>query len=218
MGKGFRAALLVALALAAASCSSGGDSTAAPKGGCEEVLGEAGVGWVGQKSGRELTAEESAGPVDLKGARVDYYEQLKAYDPDEEHSGTELCSIRRYESGKERAFTVEFGPSSTGFDFKVDGVGGEKTANLNADVRLHQRKTVNGVEQYGVYVRCKIPGTPPRQLDRTPLAGVMTDTLTGDSSARTHMKQLLYAARTMVRALDCDNKPVVPADPPSSVL
>ncbi|BFO15823.1 hypothetical protein SHKM778_22110 [Streptomyces sp. KM77-8] len=85
----------------------------------------------------------------------------------------------------------------------------------NEDVKLDLTKDFKGVTHYGVYVRCKIPGTPLEQENITPLAGVLTDTLTEGTSEATRITHLLHSTRVMVDSLGCENKPSIPSRPPS---
>ncbi|MFC9456410.1 hypothetical protein [Streptomyces sp. NPDC056983] len=205
----------IMMALVVTACTDGGKEAGSPRSACGEALGTAGVAWFERKAGKlEVDADNSS--TDLKEARSEYYKQMNPYDPDAQNWAAEICDVRRYVSGRERVFTLVYGPSSVPFNSDSGEEDGTMTS-LNSDVKLHQRQDVHGKVEYGVYVRCKVSGTPPQQLDETPLAGVMTDTLTGDTSAREHMKHLLHSTQVMARALACQNKPAIPSEPPSSV-
>ncbi len=119
------------------------------------------------------------------------------------------------EPGESKSLNIEFGPSSTPFDFdkrkKVDGF----VTIVNEDVKLHQRKDPKSVTHYGIYVKCEIPGTPPDQEDITPLAGVLTDTLTENTAETIHMTYLLRSTKVVVDSLGCENNPSIPSRPPA---
>ncbi|MFF3244371.1 hypothetical protein ACFYWY_11720 [Streptomyces sp. NPDC002870] len=68
-----------------------------------------------------------------------------------------------------------------------------------------------------MFIKCKIPGTPAKQESGVPIEGSMSDTLTGDTSARTHFTHLPHSARVVAKSFGCQNKPVVPFEPPASV-
>lgn len=48
-----------------------------------------------------------------------------------------------------------------------------------------------------------------------PLAGAMTDTLTGDTGTRSHPQYFLHSARVVAKVFACRNDPTVPTKPPA---
>ncbi|MFC4608365.1 hypothetical protein ACFO9E_11120 [Streptomyces maoxianensis] len=208
---------VTALVLTATSCSSGDDTSTSAADGCEEALGDSGVEWVESHTDVDGGGELDRGGVDLEEARAQHYKQVESGGSDGSHWSSELCAMTAFDAGKKKELRVEFGPSSLPFDFQVKGAEDGTVTPVNSDVKLHQVEDSKGVVQYGVYVKCKIPGTAPDQETETPLAGVMADTLTSGTSARDHMKYLLHSARAMADALDCQNKPTIPAEPPAAV-
>jgi len=208
---------LVALVLTATSCTAHDDASKMPADGCEEILGDAGIKWV--ESHADLAADDDLdrGGVDLKEARAQYYKQTEAEGSDGPHWSSDLCTLTTFDAGKKKELKVEFGPSSLPFDFQAKGAEGGVVTPINSNVKLHQVDDYKGVPKYGVYVKCEIPGTSARQAAKTPLAGVMTDTLTTGTSAREHMKYLLRSARAMADALECQNKPTIPGEPPAAL-
>ncbi|TWF84858.1 hypothetical protein FHX78_111800 [Streptomyces capillispiralis] len=152
--------------------------------------------------------------MSLKESREEYLKQMQSWDPEGTHWSSELCTMSKSGAGKNAVLRIEFGPSSTPFDF--DSKGSEGTTTLvNSDVRLHQVKDHREVTHYGIYVKCKMPGTPPHQASRTPLAGVLTDTLTENTSTEAHVTYLLRSTRAVVKSLECENKPTVPVSYPA---
>ncbi|MFI6929934.1 hypothetical protein [Streptomyces sp. NPDC050287] len=209
--------VLVALALTATSCTADDDASISPADGCEETLGDSGIKWVESHADLPGGSDLDRGGVDLKEARAQHYQQMESGGSDEPHWSSELCTLTTFDAGKKKELKVEFGPSSLPFDFHTESTQKGIVTPVNSDVKLHQVEDAKGVAQYGVYVKCKIPGTSPRQETETPLAGVMTDTLTSGTSVRDHMKYVLRSARAMADALDCQNEPTIPADPPDSL-
>ncbi|MDX3589029.1 hypothetical protein [Streptomyces europaeiscabiei] len=163
--------------------------------------------------------ELDRGGVDLEEARAQHDKQLESGGSDGSHWSSELCTTTAFDAGKKKELRVQFGPSSLPLDFQVEGSEDGTITPVHSDVKLHQAEDYKGVVQYGVYVKCTIPGTSPDQETETPLTGVMTDTLTltSGTSARNHIKYLLHSARAMADALDCRNKPTIPAEPPAAV-
>lgn len=204
---------VAALLLTATSCSTEGDASTSAADGCEEALGDSGIAWVGSHADVAGGGELDRGGVDLKDARAQHYKQMESGGSDGSHWSSELCTITAFDAGKKKELKVEFGPSSLPFDFQTKGAEEGTITPVNSDVKLHQVEDSRGVVRYGVYVKCKIPGTSSRQETETPLAGVMTDTLTSGTSARDHMKYLLHSARVMADSLKCRNDPTIPAEP-----
>jgi hypothetical protein len=207
--------ILASLALPVTSCSTGAGEPQSTPDGCEEVLGSSGIKWVNDHATGDTGETIERSTMSLKESREEYLKQMQSWDPEGAHWASELCTMRKFSSGKNAVLRIEFGPSSTPFDFDTKGSEGTTTL-VNSDVKLHQVKDHREVTHYGIYVKCKMPGTPPHQASRTPLAGVLTDTLTEDTSADAHVTYLLRSARAVVRSLECENKPVVPVNYPTS--
>ncbi|MFD7403165.1 hypothetical protein ACFV7R_10930 [Streptomyces sp. NPDC059866] len=208
---------VAALVLTATSCSAEDDTPTSAADGCEEALGGSGIEWVESHADVAGGGELDRGGVDLKEARAQHYKQMESGGSDGFHWSSELCTMTAFDAGKKKELRVEFGPSSLPFDFQTKSAEDGIVTPVNSDVKLHRVDDSKGVVQYGVYVKCKIPGTSPRQETETPLAGVMTDTLTSGTSVRDHMKYLLHSARAMADVLDCQNEPKVPAKPPAGL-
>ncbi|MEU1708254.1 hypothetical protein ABZ478_23240 [Streptomyces sp. NPDC005706] len=207
--------LLAALVMAATSCSAETDNPDRAADSCAAVLGESGVKWI-----KGNVAKNQVRDLDWEGdklgrARDQYRRQMESWDPDGQHWESEVCTVSRSRYPVSKRLMLEFGPSSLAFDAPM-GAGNGKVTPVNSDVFLHQVSDYRGDTHYGVYVKCKIKGTPERQGTRTPLAGVLTDTLTRGTSDREHMSYLLHATRVMVRTLDCQNKPSVPTTAPAT--
>ncbi|WP_200307288.1 hypothetical protein [Streptomyces adelaidensis] len=208
-----------ALFLTATSCTTEESPSTTAADGCEEALGDSGVKWVESHADIADGDDLDRGSVDLKEARAQHYKQLEDGGSDEyqQHWSSEICKMITYGAGKSKELRLEFGPSSLSFYFEEKGKQEGVITPVNSGVKLHQVDGYKGVIHYSVYVKCKIPGTSPRQEMENPLAGVMTDTLTSGTSDRDHMKYLLRSARAMADALDCENKPTIPAEPPAAV-
>ncbi|WP_328506022.1 hypothetical protein [Streptomyces sp. NBC_00391] len=210
---------IAALLLTATSCTTEESPSTTAADGCEEALGDSGVKWVESHADLADGDDLDRGGVDLEEARAQHYKQMEDGGSDEYqyHWSSEICKMIAFDAGESKELRLEFGPSSLPFDFEKKETQEGTITPVNSDVKLHQVDDYKGVVQYGVYVKCKISGTSPRQEMENPLAGVMTDTLTSGTSDRDHMKYLLRSARAMVDALDCENKPTIPAEPPAAV-
>lgn len=213
---------LLLLGMAACTADKSEDSAAAEQATCRELLGSAGMNWLEERTGGPGKARMKSN-IDLKKARSLFYEQVGNWDPDS--TGTpsfaeaDVCraSMDVNDPGKELA--IEYGPSILAFDvpFPDSGKEGKPTVTpVNSDVRLIRRPFDDEV-RYFVFIKCKIPGTPAKQENGVPIEGSMSDTLTGDTSARTHFTHLLHSARVVAKSFGCQNKPVVPFEPPASV-
>lgn len=207
--------VLVSLALPTTSCATGEAGPTPAADGCEEVLGSSGIKWVENHVAEDTGETIERSGLDLKKNREEYLKQMKSWDPQDTHWSSELCTMSKFSSGKNKTLRIEFGPSSVPFDFDTKNSKGVTTV-VNGDVKLHQVEDAQEVTHYGIYVKCKIPGTPPQQASRTPLAGVLTDTLTNGTSPGAHMTYLLRSTRAVVSNLQCENKPVIPANLPTS--
>ncbi|MGA5127989.1 hypothetical protein ACPCAG_32385 [Streptomyces pseudogriseolus] len=199
------------LAFSVTSCSTD-DEKAKPASGCEEVLGAAGLEWVQEKAQAD---DIERGGVNLDEFRREYYRQMKPWKPNAQRWESEVCTIKSTELGDGKKLTIEFGPSSTPFDFDEKKNPDGTVTPVNADLKLQQVRDFKDVTHYGVYVKCKVSGTSPRQEIVTPLAGVMTDTLTAGTSDAVHMRHLLRATQAVVDLLGCENDPSIPATPPA---
>ncbi|MEV4684775.1 hypothetical protein [Streptomyces kurssanovii] len=184
---------------------------------CREILGDAGVGWLqdGVGKGGELTMSSTN---DLEDARLSFRSQLRDWTP--ERKGTPYYSAPSFCTATDGfgEFSLEFGPSILPLDAPISGENedGLIVTPVNSDVRLLLKLGAVDVS-YHVFVGCKIPGTPAQQKNDVPLEGQMRDGVNGNSSARVHFTHLLHSAKVMTKAIGCENKPVIPAEPPSSV-
>ncbi|MET8023183.1 hypothetical protein [Streptomyces avermitilis] len=159
---------MAALFLTATSCSTEGDASTSAADGCEEALGDSGIEWVESHADVAGGGELDRGGVDLKDARAQHYKQMESGGSDGSHWSSELCTITAFDAGKKKELKVEFGPSSLPFDFQTKGAEEGTITPVNSDVKLHQVEDSRGVVQYGIYVKCKIPGTSSRQETETP--------------------------------------------------
>ncbi|MEV6395769.1 hypothetical protein AB0M39_13475 [Streptomyces sp. NPDC051907] len=228
-------AVLAVVMLGTGACGSGSDekgekgegSVAAPSdapddSACKELLGDAGLKWLKDRTGAKarLKAED-----DLKSARALFYRQVENWGPEDSGVPTflesDVCSARTDVENSQKELALRYGASTFPFDFRFDeksDVGPAQTVTpVNSDVRLVHGKDADGKAAYRVYVKCKIPGTPAKQENEIPIEGLMSDTLTGESSPRVRLTHLLNSAKVMAETFDCQNKPVVPAEPPASV-
>ncbi|MEU1459910.1 hypothetical protein ABZ467_04295 [Streptomyces sp. NPDC005727] len=208
--------LLAALVMATTSCSAETENPDRAAANCAAVLGESGVKWIKGNVAKTQVQDLNWDGDGLGRAREQYNRQMESWDPDGQYWESEVCTVSRAPFPVSKRLMLEFGPSSLAFDAPMGGHGNGEVTPVNSDVFLHQRRDSSGVTHYGVYVRCKIKGTPERQETRTPLAGVLSDTLTKGTSDREHMSYLLHATRVMVRSVDCRNKPLVPTKAPAA--
>jgi hypothetical protein len=199
------------------------DTTAAPDDStCNELLGDAGLKWLEDRTGGKARLKV---PDDLKSARALFYRQVENWGPNDTGVRTfqraDVCLARTDVADTAKELEIRYGPSYFPFDTPFDEVStaGEKAIEtpVNSDVKLVHGKDTDGTLRYRVYVKCKIPGTPAKQENEIPIEGLMADTLTGDTGARVHLTHLLYSAKVVADSFDCENKPVVPAEPPASV-
>ncbi|WP_406304651.1 hypothetical protein OHA61_23135 [Streptomyces sp. NBC_00885] len=189
---------------------------------CNELLGDAGLKWL-----REHTGDKARLKVvdDLKRARSLFYQQVKNWGPDDSGARTfqraDACLARTDVANAAKQLEIRYGPSYFPFDAPFDKASEVSPAQtvtpVNSAVKLVHGKDRDGAVRYRVYVKCKIPGTSAKQENEIPIEGLLTDTLTGDTSARVHLTHLLHSAKVMADTMDCQNKPVVPAEPPASV-
>ncbi|MGW7464078.1 hypothetical protein ACWGJT_05085 [Streptomyces xantholiticus] len=184
---------------------------------CREILGDAGFRWLrgGVDEGGDLTMSSN---YDLEDARLSFRSQLRGWTP--ERKSTPYYSAPRFCTASDGfgEFSLEFGPSVLPLDAPIsEGIDdGLIETPVNSDVRL--LRTLGDVgESYYVFVGCKVPGTPAQQKNDVPLEGQMRDGVHGNSSARVHFTHLLYSAKVMAKAIGCENKPAIPAEPPASV-
>ncbi|MFK4224220.1 hypothetical protein [Streptomyces sp. NPDC019890] len=189
---------------------------------CNELLGNAGLKWIEERTGGKVRLKVVD---DLKKARSLFYQQVENWGPDDSGARTFLradtCLARTDVTNAEKQLEIRYGPSYFRFDAPFDKASEVSPAQtvtpVNSTVKLVHGKDRDGMVRYRVYVKCKIPGTSPKQENEVPIEGQLTDTLTGDTGARVHLTHLLHSAKVMADNLDCQNKPVVPAEPPASV-
>ena len=220
------AALAVVL-FGAGACTGGEDGTkedpppaAADGSVCDALLGDAGMAWLKDRTGGTFRPE--AGD-DLKKARSLFYRQVENWDAGDSGARTflraDLCRATGAGGGKQ--FEVRYGPSYFPFDAPFEEASdvspAQTVTEVDPDVKLVHGKDADGATRYRVYVRCKIAGTPAQQESEVPIEGLMTDTLTGDTDARVHLTHLLHSAKVVADGFGCENKPVVPGQPPASL-
>ncbi|MFI6208715.1 hypothetical protein ACIBAI_20295 [Streptomyces sp. NPDC051041] len=203
--------ILTSLVLSVTSCAADEKQPTSAADGCKEVLGPSGIKWVESHAAVDKGETVERDGVNLEENREEYFKQMNSWDPKGYHWSSELCTMSAFTSGKNKVFRIEFGPSSVPFDFDKRSSEGV-TTTVNKDVKLHQAKDAQGVTRYGIYVKCKVPGTPPQQESKTPLAGVLTDTLTEGTASDDHVTYLLRSTRAVANSLKCENKPVIPAN------
>lgn len=194
-----------------------GGSDAAAKAVCREVLGDAGFEWLEESVGKagELSMSSAHDPEDV---RSRFRNQLNGWTPEgnpvSPYADVRVCTV----NAGYGEFSLEFGPSILPLDAPISGDidDGLIETPVNSDVRL-LRKLGDVGESYYVFVGCKVPGTPAQQKNDVPLEGQMRDGVHGNSSARVHFTHLLHSAKVMAKAVGCENRPVIPAEPPASV-
>lgn len=216
---------LASLLLVASACTNeSGDSTAAKESTCKELLGDAGLKWLEDRT-RGPGKARLKSTDDLKTARSLFYKQVESWDRDStgipSFVTADVCKARTEVADSGKQLKILYGPSLFPFDFPFDEnseVSAMPTVTpVNSAVKLVHGKDGDGTVSYRVYVKCKIPGTSAKQENEVPIEGELADTLTGDTSARVHFTHLLHSAQVMADNLDCQNKPTIPAEPPASV-
>lgn len=219
---------VMALVLLTGACTSGndgGDATAdatAEQAACGELLGDAGVKWVESRTGGAGSVRMTS-HHDLEKARSMLSGQIKNWEPGRKgipfYAESDVCRVTAAADGPGSELALDYRPSILPFDAPITGsTDSELTETpVNSDVRLLRRVADGDDVQYVVFVTCKLPGTPAQQENAVPIEGRMTDTLTGDTGTRTRFTHLLHSAQVMTGKLDCQNKPVIPAEPPASV-
>lgn len=192
-----------------------GDPDAAAKAVCREVLGDAGFRWLQDGVGKasEMSMSSDHDPEDV---RSTFRNHLNGWTPEgnpvSPFAGVRVCTVGYDE------FSLEFGPSILPLDSPISENIDDRLIEtpVNSDVKL-LRKLGDLDVSYYVFVGCKVPGTPAQQKNDVPLEGKMRDEVNGNSSARVHFTHLLHSAKVMAKAIGCENKPVIPAEPPASV-
>ncbi|MFF0064130.1 hypothetical protein ACFYRC_21745 [Streptomyces sp. NPDC005279] len=218
--------VLASLLLGAVACTTGekkGDSSAEDA-TCNELLGEAGLMWLEGRTGGPGKVRLK-NTDDLKKARSLFYDQVENWGPDDSGVPTfvdaDVCRARTDVENPKKELALRYGPSVLPFDFPFGVASGVTPAPtvtpVNSAVKLVHGKDRDGRLSYRVYVKCKIPGMPTKQENEIPIEGELTDTLTGDTGARVHLTHLLHSAKVVADSFGCQNKPVVPAEPPTSV-
>lgn len=219
---GFPVMALILLATAACTSDKGSaDSTGAKeKATCRELLGDAGEKWLESRTGGPGKVRMES-HHDLEKARSMFQGQVRNWEPGRKgipsYAESDVCRVRA-EAGGPGELGLDYRPSILRFDAPFTGSTDNELIEtpVNSNVRLLHRVDGNEV-QYIVFIRCKVPGTPAQQENGVPIEGRMTDTLTGDTGARSHFTHLLHSAQVVAKAFNCQNKPVVPAEAPASV-
>ncbi|MFE2035887.1 hypothetical protein ACFXBB_22035 [Streptomyces scopuliridis] len=224
MRRPFVLAAFISLLLGASACTERTKESAAPdQSACEELLGDAGLKWLESRTGGpgKVHTKSTDG---LDKARSLFYTTAEKWDTDGTTAisfpSADVCEARVDTANPERQLSFRYGPSTL-FDFpfrKASSTGERTTVPVNSDVVMtYNRPNHEGAVSYRIFVTCKIPGTSAGQENEIPLTGELTDTLTGETSTRVHLTRLLHSARVMAKTFDCQNNPVVPAEPPASV-
>jgi hypothetical protein len=224
VGRRLTAVALAVVLLGAGACTAGEDGgkedpppATADASACDALLGDAGTAWLKDRSGGTSRPEPGD---DLEKARSLFHRQVGNWGPADGGARTFLRADLCRATGGAGLFELRYGPSYFPFDQRFDKASdvspAQTVTEVNSDVRLVHGKDADGATRYRVYVRCKIAGTPAQQESEVPIEGLMTDTLTGDTDARAHLTHLLHSAKVVADAFDCENKPVVPEDPPAA--
>ncbi|MEU3451667.1 hypothetical protein AB0H29_31260 [Streptomyces thermolilacinus] len=191
---------------------------------CEEALKPSAVTWLESRVQASAVSFQVARNTAEAGESL--AKDLSAWQPGRRHESdigsVRVCSISAPSPGAR--YRVEYEVSTEALDM-VSSPRRGSMVRVSDDVVLTSswRPPVEDVPdgigrgEYALYVRCRVPGADPGQLDGAPLKGELEDSLTNESSARVHYTHLLHSARVMVKALGCTNRPVVPAQPPASV-
>lgn len=188
---------------------------------CRELLGDAGVKWLESGTGGAGTVHMKS-RHDLEQARSMLSGQIENWEPGKKgiptYAESDVCGVTA-DSDPGGELALEYRPSILPFDAPITGSTDSDLTEtpVNSDVRLLRRVADGDDVQYTVFVTCKLPGTPAQQENAVPIEGRMTDTLSGDTGERARFTYLLHSARVMTGQLGCENKPVVPAEPPASV-
>ncbi|MFJ6633847.1 hypothetical protein ACIQMR_21035 [Streptomyces sp. NPDC091376] len=224
------AALTVVL-LGVSACTSDKDKDKAPEATsddstCNELLGDAGLKWLKERTGDKarLKVED-----DLKTARSVFHQQIENFYRKAKEPGpkdplahmfqkAEVCESKKDFTKRGKELEIQYGPAGTAFDRDLDDLsdGGFTYVEtpVNSDVKLIHMTNPWGTISYTVNVKCKIPGTPAKQANDFPLEGTLSDTLTGETSTRVLYTHLLHSAKVVANTFGCENKPVIPAEPP----
>ncbi|WP_434597299.1 hypothetical protein [Streptomyces sp. A5-4] len=213
--------------LTVSACSSGEaksdpESVTAESRTCEEVLGDAGVDWLKDKAGSDRLLMRETN--DQQQARALIYKQMRSWEPKDSadtydpYSFTDahVCGAGKKDDESGAKFNLRYDASQYPFS-EIPGDEGKAPAPGNADVKFAVRQDRGSSTAYTVYFKCAIPGARPEQEEQLPIAAIMTDTLTGDRDSGVHFRHLLHSVQVMARTLDCQNKPDIPTEPPSSV-
>ncbi|MFI1940569.1 hypothetical protein ACH44C_25885 [Streptomyces purpureus] len=227
------AALTVVLLCASACTSDKGKNTnadAAPDDStCNELLGDAGLKWLKEHTGDKARLKVEH---DLKTARSAFHQQIENYYRKAKKQGPKdplahmfqkayVCTSKTDFTKRGTELEIQYGPAATAFDHDLShpSRGGFKLVEtpVNSDVKLVHMTDPGGTISYILHVKCKISGTPAEQANEIPLEGMMIDTLTDETSSRIHYTHLLHSAKVVADTFGCENKPVVPAEPPASV-
>ncbi|MER7999342.1 hypothetical protein [Streptomyces sp. NPDC095613] len=189
---------------------------------CGELLGDAGVKWLESRTGGagavRLTSDHG-----LEKARSMLSGQIRNWEPGRKgvpsYAESDVCRVTGDDDGPAGELAIDYRPSILPFDAPITGSTDSDLTEtpVNSDVRLLRRVADGEEDQYVVFVTCKLPGTPEQQENAVPIEGTMTDSLTGDTGTRARFTHLLHSAQVMTGGLDCQNEPVIPAEPPASV-
>lgn len=212
----------------ASSCSPAGSEKSPPSVGaasskppmtCEKLLGEEGLDWIRNNGGREIGIS-----VDERTAvAVDQFKRVAGqWRPGEDNTlpGQQLCRfVVKNQAARGQSLSISYGPSVSELNqpWQDTGSPGESavTIPVNSDVRLGIRHSEEYGKWYIVRIRCRVSGSAEGQETQVPLEGSFRDTLMKYTKDEEYLRHLLYSARVMVDEVGCENKPVVPVDPPA---
>lgn len=212
---------LTATLLAAGACSSGKDESTidATRATCQQVFGSAGVDWLKRRAGEDVFLDSDH---NFKEARSLFYPLMRNWAPEDndpshhQYVSANMCLVGKETKKSRNTINIRYALSIVPFS-EVSSSAKETKLPVSSDITLVYGKGHMGGLIYRVYFKCKIAGTPKGQEEGAPVMGEMTDNLTGDLGARSHLQSLLHSAQEMERALDCTNSPDIPTEPPASV-
>lgn len=229
MKNSIAASSVMVLLFGVAACSVGGDEKkqASSSSACKELFGKDGISWLEGRLGKGVPRFKSFDS--LSNARSLIHAQLRGWnpkksDPYQPYLGSEVCEVRKDIRNIDKSIEVRYGPSIIPFG-EISARGDMDEVSLGSGAKIIYGFEGRGlgdrdgldVAAYRVYFKCKISNAHAEQEEKIPIEGETTDTLTGDRDARTHLRYLLHSAQVMARTLDCQNKPVIPDEPPASV-
>ncbi|MDJ0465151.1 hypothetical protein [Streptomyces sp. H27-C3] len=189
---------------------------------CKEVLGSVGTDWLKTRVGNDQLVMHKTNNKEQ--ARDLFNKQMRSWEPKDSadpyaplrFADAQICVASKKGTASDGKFNLRYDASQYPFS-EIPGNEGKAPAPGNSDVKFAARQERGSPTAYTVYFKCAIPGARSEQEEQLPVAAIMTDSLTGDRDAGVHFRHLLHSVQVMTRTLDCQNKPDVPTEPPSSV-